>query len=301
VKTAAFTALALLAFAANSILTRLALGRHLIDAATFTGVRLAAGAVVLGGLTWLRAPSRGWQALRGRGWRGPVALFAYAAPFSLAYGRIGAAVGALILFGSVQLTMIGWGLLQGERPPARTWVGFGLGATGLGWLMLPAASRPDALGSALMVSAGVAWGAYSLLGRRTASDRLGANAQSFVGAALMGAALFAAAAAAGGTRAGPAGLALALVSGAVTSGLGYAVWYQALRGLTATEAAVAQLAVPVIAALAAVAFLGEHATPRLLVAGAIVLGGVALAIKPGRARPSPAKENGRPGETPTSR
>ena len=144
-RTAALTALALLAFAANSILTRLALGRHLIDAATFTEVRLGAGAAVLGGLTLVR--SKGWAPLRGRGWRGPLALFAYAAPFSLAYGRIGAAVGALILFGSVQLTMIGWGLAHGERPTPRTWMGLGLGATGLGWLMLPAASRPDALGS----------------------------------------------------------------------------------------------------------------------------------------------------------
>jgi drug/metabolite transporter (DMT)-like permease len=279
-RTAALTALALLAFAANSILTRLALGRHLIDAATFTGVRLAAGAVVLGGLTWLR--SRGWQPLRGRGWRGPVALFAYAAPFSLAYGRIGAAVGALILFGSVQLTMIGWGLAQGERPTVRTWLGFGLGAAGLGWLMLPAASRPDPFGSALMVMAGVAWGAYSLLGRRTAADRLGANAHSFIGAAVMATALLAVTAATGGAHAAPGGLALAVVSGAVTSGLGYAIWYQALRGLTATEAAVAQLAVPVIAALAAVAFLGEHATPRLVGAGAVVLSGVALALTSGR-------------------
>jgi len=282
VRTGALTALALLAFAANSILTRLALGRHLIDAASFTGVRLGAGAVVLGGLTWLR--SKSWRPLRGRGWRGPVALFAYAAPFSLAYGRIGAAVGALILFGSVQLTMIGWGLLQGERPPARTWVGFGLSAAGLGWLMLPAAARPDPAGSALMVVAGAAWGAYSLLGRKTASDRLSANAHSFIGAALMAAALVATTAAARGSHTTPGGVALALVSGGVTSGLGYAIWYRALPGLTATQAAVAQLAVPIIAALAAVAFLGEHASPRLLGAGAVVLGGVALALSAGRRR-----------------
>ena len=276
-RTAALTALALLAFAANSLLTRLALGRHLIDAATFTGARLAAGALVLGGLTYLRAGSKAWQPRRG--WRGPLALFAYAAPFSFAYGRIGAAVGALILFGSVQLTMIGWGLAQGERPTIRTWVGFGLGAAGLGWLMLPAASRPDALGSVLMVVAGAAWGAYSLLGRRTRpADRLPANAASFVGAALMAAALVATAAAAHRTHATAGGLALALVSGAVTSGLGYAIWYRALEGLTATQAAVTQLAVPVIAALGAVLFLGEHASPHLLGAGAVVLGGVALVL-----------------------
>ena len=285
-RTAALTALALVAFAANSILTRLALGRHLIDAATFTEVRLGAGAAVLGGLTLLR--SKGWAPLRGRGWRGPLALFAYAAPFSLAYGRIGAAVGALILFGSVQLTMIGWGLAHGERPTPRTWMGLGLGATGLGWLMLPAASRPDALGSALMVMSGIAWGAYSLLGRRTAADRLAANAHSFLGAALVALALLATTAATHGAHAAPRGLALALISGAVTSGLGYAIWYQALPGLTAAEAAIAQLAVPVIAALAAVAFLNEQATPRLIGAGAIVLGGVALALT-GRAGPRTIK------------
>ena len=277
-ETAALTTLALAAFAANSVLTRLALGRHLVDAATFTAVRLVAGAAVLVGLT---APGAGgWARLRGRGWRGPLALFGYAAPFSFAYLRIGAAVGALILFGSVQLTMIGWGLAHGERPTPRTWSGLVLGVAGLGWLMLPAASRPDALGSALMVIAGVAWGAYSLLGRRTAADRLAANAHSFVGAALLALPL---AAITRGARATPSGLALALVSGAVTSGLGYAIWYRALTGLSAAQAAIVQLAVPIIAALGAVAFLHEPASARLIGAGAIVIGGVALALS-GRGR-----------------
>jgi drug/metabolite transporter (DMT)-like permease len=270
------TALALLAFAANSILTRLALGKQQVDAATFTAIRLAAGAAVLGGLTFVR--SKGFSPLRGRSFRGPLALFAYAAPFSLAYGRIGAAAGALILFGSVQLTMIGWSMRGGERPTLRTWLGLALGALGLGWLMLPAATRPDVLGSALMVVAGVAWGAYSLQGRRTAADRLAANAHGFIGAACVALAPLAITAATHGAHATPRGLTLALISGAVTSGLGYAIWYQALRELTAAEAAIAQLAVPVIAAAGAVLFLNETATPRLMGAGAVVLGGVALSL-----------------------
>ena len=275
-ETAALTALALVAFAANSILTRLALGRRLIDAASFTALRLVAGAVVLAGLTMLRP--RGWSRLRGRGWAGPLALFAYAAPFSFAYLRIGAAVGALVLFGSVQLTMIGWGIAHGERPTPRTWAGLALGVAGLGWLLLPAATRPDALGSCLMVIAGAAWGAYSLLGRRTTADRLAANAHSFVGAALLASVLVAIGRAGGAAHPTAGGLALALTSGAVTSGLGYAIWYRALRGLTAAQAAVVQLAVPVIAGVAAVAFLHEPAPGRLLGAGAIVIGGVALAL-----------------------
>src|SRR5215471_4049581 len=134
-ETAALTVLALFAFAANSILTRMALGRHLIDAATFTAVRLASGAIMLAALTRLRSGS--WAPLRGRSLAGPLVLFVYAAPFSFAYLRIGAAVGALLLFGAVQLTMIGWGLVAGERPTPRTWVGLALGASGLGWLMIP--------------------------------------------------------------------------------------------------------------------------------------------------------------------
>ena len=152
------TLLALIAFASNSILTRMALGGRLIDPFNFTTVRLAAGAAMLVVLVGLRA--RTLAPLRGRGKReltGPLALFAYAAPFSLAYVRIGAASGALILFGAVQLTMIGWGIAHGERPSPRAWTGLLLAIGGLAWLMLPSVSRPDALGTALMVVACVAW------------------------------------------------------------------------------------------------------------------------------------------------
>jgi drug/metabolite transporter (DMT)-like permease len=272
-ETVVLTALALTAFAFNSILTRLALGRGLIDAAGFASVRLVSGAAMLGVL--VRLSSGSWRALRGRGIAGPVALFAYAAPFSFAYLRIGAAVGALVLFGTVQLTMVGWAVARGDRPPGRTWLGLGIAAGGLVALMLPAASRPDALGTLLMVTAGMAWGWYSLQGKR-ATDPLAANARSFLWSVPLALALNAVAG-----HFPPAlgrGAALAAVSGMLTSGLGYAIWYRALRGLTATQAAILQLSVPVIAALAAVALLGETLSPRLAICGAAVIGGVALAL-----------------------
>lgn len=272
-ETAAFTLLALIAFAANSILTRLALARGHIDAAAFATVRLVAGAVALALLVRLQA--RSWRPLRGGGLAGPLALFAYAAPFSFAYLRIGAAAGALVLFATVQLTMIGWGVAHGERPGLRVWIGLVVAAGGLAALTLPAASRPDPLGTALMVLAGIAWGAYSLLGRG-APDPLAANARGFLGSVPL--ALLLSALTFRDARADASGVALAVVSGAVTSGLGYAIWYRALRGLTATRAAIVQLTVPVIAAGGAVALLGEALSARLLASGAAVIGGVALAL-----------------------
>jgi drug/metabolite transporter (DMT)-like permease len=291
-ETAALTVLALIAFASNSILTRLALGRGHIDAAGFTSVRLVTGALMLSALVRLHAG--GWTPLRGRGLAAPLALFAYAAPFSFAYLRIGAAAGALVLFGTVQLTMIGWGVAHGERPGARAWLGLLVAAAGLVALMLPSAARPDPLGLGLMVVAGIAWGAYSLLGKR-APDPLAANARAFViGAAFslaLSALLFRS------FRTDGAGLVLAAISGAVTSAVGYAIWYRALRGLTATRAAIVQLTVPVIAAIAAVALLGETLGVRLVVAGAAVLGGVALALTARVSRaaaPAPARREVRP-------
>jgi drug/metabolite transporter (DMT)-like permease len=259
----------------------MALGARLIDPASFTTVRLAAGVVMLIGLvrlrtgTWTPAPAP----TRARGLLGPLALFAYAAPFSLAYVRIGAAAGALILFGAVQLTMIGWGIAHGERPRPRAWAGLLLAIAGLAWLMLPSVSRPDALGVTLMVIAGVAWGAYSIAGRG-AGDLVAANARSFLLATPIAVALSFAAAMAAAPVATTSGLALAAVSGAITSGLGYAIWYRALRGLTVAQAAIVQLAVPVIAAAGAIIFLHEQATARLAQSGALILGGLALALTP---------------------
>jgi drug/metabolite transporter (DMT)-like permease len=272
-ETTGLTLLALLSFAANSILNRMALAGHLIDAGSFTAVRLASGAFTLAVLVRARAGS--WSPLRGRGLTGPMALFAYAVPFSFAYLRIGASVGALVLFGTVQLTMIGWALARGERPTPRVWTGLALAAAGLAWLVLPAATRPDPLGTLLMMTAGVAWGVYSLAGKR-ASDLLAANARSFLWATPL--ALLVALAQPAALAISARGAALAVASGAVTSGLGYAIWYRALRGLTATQAAIVQLSVPVLAAGGAVLFLHEHPSSRLVASGLAVLGGLALVL-----------------------
>jgi drug/metabolite transporter (DMT)-like permease len=275
-KTAALTLLALVAFASNSLLTRLALGTHQIDAAAFTAIRLGAGAVMLVAL--VVAQTKSWSAMKGAGVAGPLALFAYAAPFSFAYLRIGAAVGALVLFGVVQLTMIGYGIARGERPSAVMWLGLLLAAAGLALLTVPSVTRPDPLGVLLMAVAGVAWAVYTLVGRGTA-DPLAANARSFFWSAPLAIALvFFVIGARGDAPPTAQGIVLALVSGAVTSGLGYAIWYRALPSLTVTQAAVAQLSVPVIAALGAVAVLGEAISARLLVAGVLVLSGVGLVL-----------------------
>ncbi len=275
-KTAALTLLALVAFASNSLLTRLALGTHQIDAAGFTAIRLGAGAVMLVAL--VVGQTRSWSAMRGSSAAGPLALFAYAAPFSFAYLRIGAAVGALVLFGVVQLTMIGYGIARGERPSATMWLGLVLAAAGLALLTVPSVTRPDPLGVLLMAVAGVAWAVYTLVGRGT-PDPLAANARSFLWSAPLALALVVLVIATRGDAPPSArGIVLALVSGAVTSGLGYAIWYRALPSLTVTQAAVAQLSVPVIAALGAVAVLGEAVSSRLVVAGVMVLSGVGLVL-----------------------
>jgi drug/metabolite transporter (DMT)-like permease len=271
--TAVLTLAALLAFASNSLLTRLALGSGQIDAATFTAIRLVSGAAMLAVLVRVQAGS--WEPLRGRGVTGPFALFAYAAPFSFAYLRIGAAVGALVLFGVVQLTMIGYGMARGERPVMLAWVGLVLAAGGLAILAVPSVGRPDPFGVLLMSVAGVAWAVYTIAGR-TAPNALGANARSFLWSSPLALllALVVPIAVAPSMR----GVVLALVSGAVTSGVGYAVWYRALPRLSVTQAAVAQLSVPVIAALGATAVLGEPLTARLVIAGTAVLSGVALVL-----------------------
>ena len=275
--TALLTALALVAFAANSILTRMALGAGAMDAATFTTVRIVAGAVVLATIVRLQG---GPSPLRsGRSLVGPVALFAYAAPFSFAYVRIGAAAGALLLFGAVQITMIGWGIAKGERPGVRSWAGIALALAGLAWLTLPALGRPDPVGSGLMIVAGCAWGVYSLAGKgkgKGMPNAVAANARSFFWAVPL--VLLVNLVVASSVVVSPRGLILAATSGGITSGLGYAIWYRALRGLTATRAAILQLAVPVIAAAGAVAFLHESVNPRLAVSAAAVIGGLGLVL-----------------------
>ena len=274
VGTAALILLALIAFASNSLLTRLALGSNRIDAATFTSIRLLSGALMLAVLVRTRKANR--TSSPGAILIGALSLFAYAAPFSFAYLRIGAAVGALVLFGVVQLTMIGYGLYRGERLSATAWLGLACAVAGLGVLNAPSASQPDPIGVAQMAVAGVAWGVYSLAGR-TVSDPVAANARSFmlssVPAVVLAVVLRDAAVASNG------GIVLATLSGAVTSGLGYAVWYRALPRISVMQAAVAQLSVPVIAALGAAALLEERLTVRLVVCGIAVLGGVGIVLK----------------------
>jgi drug/metabolite transporter (DMT)-like permease len=204
-----------------------------------------------------------------------VILLAYAAPFSLAYVRIGAAVGTLVLFGAVQLTMLGYAVARGERPSPRTWAGLALAAGGLLWLTIPAASRPDPTGVALMIAAGIAWAAYTIAGRTTQAP-VAENARNFVWSSGLGL-LMVAGTWSTVTPSGHGAL-LAAISGGLTSGLGYVIWYRALTRLSVTQAAVAQVAVPVLAAAGGVVLLGEPLTIRLILSGAAVLAGIGLVV-----------------------
>jgi len=265
------TMLAMIAFAANSILCRLALKETGIDAASFTAIRLASGALTL----WLIVLMRGGAARTGGNWPSALALFAYAAPFSFAYVWLAAGAGALLLFGAVQATMIVYGLWRGERLNARQISGLALALGGLVYLMLPGLAAPPLGGSLLMIAAGIAWGVYSLRGRG-AADPLTATAGNFLRAAPLGIGL--GLAALPWVQMNMAGAGYAIASGALASGLGYAIWYAALPGLKATSAATVQLSVPVIVALGGVALLGEPVTLRLALASAAILGGIALVI-----------------------
>lgn len=275
-RTAALTTLAMVAFAANSLLCRMALRPDLIDAASFGSVRLASGAVALALIVHLRHGSKA----RGRAdWLAAAMLFAYVAFFSFAYLSLSAGTGALILFGAVQVTMLAAGLRAGEAfgPMAR--LGLALAVGGLVYLVLPGLSAPPLLGAVLMAVAGVAWGLYSLRGRGVA-DPLAATAGNFLRAVPMalGLSLLMAALSARSAHAGAQGIVLAAVSGALTSGLGYVLWYAALRGLSASRAAVVQLSVPPIAAFGGAWLLGEHISLRLAAASAAILGGIALVL-----------------------
>jgi len=274
-RTALFLVVAIVAFAANSLLCRAALGPGHIDAASFTVIRLVSGAVVLALLVRARDARPG-----GGSWRGGLALCVYAVAFSTAYLRLSTGTGALILFGAVQVTMIASASARGERLHARQWIGLSISLGGLAWLVLPGQRAPDPLGALLMATAGAAWGVYSLLGRG-ATRPLAATAHNFLWSLPL-AALFVVIerdALHGSTR----GVVLAVISGAAASGLGYAVWYAALRTVKAARAAIVQLCVPVLSALGGVAVLDEDPSAHLLVCTVLVLAGVALAVVP---RPS---------------
>lgn len=266
------TLLAMLAFAGNSLLCRAAFNTSRIDAASFTAIRIASGAIAL----WLIVRMRGGGKASAGNWTSAFALFGYAAAFSFAYLSLTAATGALLLFGAVQATMIGFGLWRGEG--LRGWQILGLACAlgGLIGLLLPGLSAPPLQGSALMLAAGVAWGVYSLRGKGT-GDPLRVTAGNFLRAVVF--ALVLSVAMLPSASLDVAGVGYAIASGALTSGIGYAVWYTALPGLKAASAATVQLSVPVIAALGGIVLLGEPPTLRLLLAGIAILGGIAMVIK----------------------
>ncbi|MGB3627536.1 MAG: DMT family transporter [Henriciella sp.] len=265
------TALAMTAFAANSILARLAMATGEAGPWSFTLIRIVSGALVL---ALIVSPRR---AMTSGSWLSAAALFAYAAAFSLAYLSLAAGTGALILFALVQITMLGWSLVSGETLAPARWVGLLLALSGLVWLLLPGLEAPPLTGAVLMAGAGIAWGIYSLRGRGHASPTA-QTAGNFLraGAVAIGAA-FPALYLTSEAMPSAHGFAYAVVSGAITSGLGYAIWYFALRSLTASLAGIAQLTVPAIAAAGGVVFLSEPVTLRFLGATALILGGVALA------------------------
>jgi len=265
------TLFAMIAFAGNSLLCRLALKHTGIDAASFTLIRITSGALAL----WLIVRMRGGIHSAASSWPSALALFAYAAGFSFAYVSLPAAAGALLLFGAVQATMIGYGLWAGERLRRRQVAGLFGAFGGLVGLLLPGLSAPPLLGSVLMLGAGVSWGIYSLRGKG-AGDPIGVTAGNFLRAVSFAAGL--SVAMLPWSSLDSSGIGYAILSGALTSGVGYAIWYTALRGLNATRAATVQLCVPVIAAVGGIVFLGETITLRLLIASTAILGGVALVI-----------------------
>jgi len=281
-RTILLTIVAMLAFAANSLLCRRALGHELIDAATFTTVRAISGAAMLCLIALLR------RRLHSRGtanWRSAVLLFIYMAFFSFAYRSLSAGTGALVLFAAVQLTMFVIALREGEHFSLLSWAGLTAAILGLIYLVSPGLTAPDPVGAVLMAVAGIAWGFYSMLGRG-AADPLEATARNFVYAvpfALIVSLFFLS-----NFHSSPNGLALAAASGAIASGCGYVIWYAALAGLTGTRAATVQLTVPVIAAFGGVAVLSEPITLRLLVASAATLGGVALVVAQRAAKAPPS-------------
>jgi drug/metabolite transporter (DMT)-like permease len=263
------TALAMAAFAGNSLLCRQALQHTAIDPASFTAVRLVSGAAVLWALVH-------WRGQRSAGdWASATALFVYAAAFSFAYLSLSAGTGALLLFGAVQATMLGWGLWRGQRLGLGQVAGLVLAMGGLTALLLPGVSAPPVTGALLMLTAGAAWGVYSLRGRG-AGEPTAVTAGNFLRAGAL--ALVLGLAGLPWARIDPMGVVWALCSGALTSGLGYAVWYAALKGLHPTSGASVQLSVPVLTALGGAALLSEPVTLRLALCSLAILGGIAWVI-----------------------
>jgi drug/metabolite transporter (DMT)-like permease len=263
-------------FAANSLLARLALRTAEIDGATFTAVRIIAGAAALLLLTSFRPGGIG--AVRRHGsLPSAFALFTYAITFSFAYRSLDAGTGSLVLFAAVQMTMLGLGIASGERPQPSEWTGLAVAFGGLIYLVSPGITAPSPIGFSLMTVAGAAWGYYSLAARKVSSP-IAATAGNFTRAAPLAAASLIVIWQVGHPHASWFGVGLAAASGAVTSGLAYALWYVVLKNLRSSLAAIVQLTVPVLAAAAGVILLGEQLTWRLVLASGAILGGVALAL-----------------------
>jgi drug/metabolite transporter (DMT)-like permease len=282
------TVLAMLCFAANSVLCRLALGPHLIDPASFTAVRVVSAAAVLAIIVALSGRPLARVAVPR--WKSIGALLAYLVFFSFAYTRLTTGTGALILFGTVQLTMFAVALYQGERFPVLSWLGLGLAFAGLIYLVLPGLAAPDPRGAVYMAIAGIAWGLFSLLARGVEYPAE-ANASNFLYCVPLVALV--SVVTSDSFDVTPSGLALAAASGIVASGIGYTIWYAALRYLSGTKAATVQLSVPAIAAFGGVLLLSEPVTARLVVASCALLGGAAIVIGR-RAPPQPAKAGALP-------
>ena len=273
IATAALTVLALIAFAANSVLCRLALAEPIIDPASYTAVRLITGAATL----WIVSAFRrgGSFGKSGGNWISAAMLFLYAVTFSFAYVSLSAGTGALILFAAVQITMIAVGLTTGERPEMLEWLGLFIAVSGLIYLVSPGLTAPSILGSVLMAAAGIAWGIYSLRGRG-ATDAIGVTTDNFLRTVPLAVAIVLLWRST--LTVTPMGFLWAAISGSITSGLGYVFWYAALPRLTATRAATVQLVPAPLAALGGVIMLSETISLRLVISTVVILGGVGLAI-----------------------
>ncbi len=270
-RTFALTGLSMMAFASNSLLCRAALDASSIDPLSFSSIRIAAGALALWLILTVRRTS-----LHGS-WRGAVYLFLYAVPFSLSYVSLSTGTGALILFGLVQVTMFAAAVRGGERPRRAQWWGTGTALVGLVALVLPGLRAPSPTGAGLMAVAGVSWGLYSLAGRGTQRP-LAMTAGNFVRAIPLSLAVNALGFGFGTSHGSLRGVLLAVVSGALTSGIGYALWYAALRHLRASTAATVQLTVPILASILGLIVLSEEASTRLILSSVLILGGVGSAI-----------------------
>jgi drug/metabolite transporter (DMT)-like permease len=275
IKTILFTGLALIAFAANSVLCRLALGESAIDASTFTIVRLLSGAIVLTVILSISKLNSNSNSSTKGSWPASIALFIYAITFSFAYVTLDTATGALILFGSVQVTMILMSMFSGNRLHISEWFGMALAFTGFVYLILPGVTTPSVIGFFLMTVSGIAWGIYTLKGRGSKNPIMD-TAFNFL--RTLPFVIILAIITIKYAHYSSEGILLAVLSGSIASGIGYMIWYTALSGLSVTQAAVLQLLVPVIAAVGGVIFVSESISFRLTVSSAMILGGILMVV-----------------------